>query len=122
MRLLCAIALISVGFVHHPAVSIAAEPSSREFAQYRLPDGSLPVICTTERTPDGKEHGKTHMPGCEACRISAAAILPAPQSELCDRLSYERQDMVIPSQESFRRELYPPNSGPRAPPLIRNPA
>ena len=120
MRILCALALMSVGFAHHPAVSNAAELPLLELAQYRLPDGSLPVMCTTEKTPDGKEHGKAYMPGCEACRISAAALLPHPPAAVCDRLECARQDMIAPESARFRRQLYPPNSGPRAPPALQS--
>ncbi|WP_348643460.1 hypothetical protein [Rhizobium lusitanum] len=119
MRVLCAIALISVGFAHHPTVSSAAE-LPLELSQYRLPDGSLPIICTTEKTSDGKQHGKAHMPGCGACRISAATLLPAPPDDPFGHLAFVRQDVVAPVSETFRRELYPPNGGPRAPPALQN--
>jgi hypothetical protein len=119
MRILCAVALMSIGFAHHPAVASAAELPPLELAQYRLPDGSLPIICTTEKTADGKQHGKTHMVGCEACRISAAALLPHPPAEVCDHLALVRQDMVEPETATYRRQLHPPNCGPRAPPAFQ---
>jgi hypothetical protein len=118
VRILCAVALLSVGFAHRPAVS-AAELTPVELAQYRLPDGTLPVLCVTERTPDGKEHSKAYMPGCEACRISAAALLPTPPMDICEHLALVREDIVVTRDEAFRRQLYPPNSGPRAPPALR---
>ncbi|TIX91401.1 hypothetical protein [Rhizobium sp. P44RR-XXIV] len=118
VRILCAMALLSVGFAHRPAVS-AAELTPLELAQYRLPDGTLPVLCVTERTPDGKEHSKAYMPGCEACRISAAILLPTPPTDICEHLAFVREDVVVPRSETFRRQLYPPNSGPRAPPALR---
>ncbi|MBN8949496.1 MULTISPECIES: hypothetical protein [unclassified Rhizobium] len=121
-RILCAIALFSLGFAHHPAISSAAELPPFELAQYSLPDGSLPVICTSEKTPDGKQHGKAHVLGCEACRISAAALLPHPPTEMCDHLAFVRQDMAAPENTEFRRQLYPPNCGPRAPPVFQTPA
>ncbi|MGV1755532.1 hypothetical protein ACQZ6F_11565 [Rhizobium sp. A22-96] len=116
VRILCAIALLSVGFAHRPAVASAAELTPVELAQYRLPDGTLPVLCVTERTPDGKEHSKAYMPGCEACRISAAILLPTPPTDICEHLAFVREDIVVTRDEAFRRQLYPPNSGPRAPP------
>lgn len=122
MRILCAVALMSVGFAHHPAVASAAEPRPLELAQYRLPDGSLPIICTTEKTADGKQHGKAHMLGCEACRISAAALLPYPPAEVCDHLASVRQGPVTLETAIFRRQLHPPNCGPRAPPAFQTPA
>ncbi|MFK0161949.1 hypothetical protein [Rhizobium sp. NPDC090279] len=119
MRILGAVALLSVGFAHHPAISNAAELPSLELAQYRLPDGSLPIICTTEKTADGRQHGKTHMLGCEACRISAAALLPLPPTEICSHLAFVRRDMIAPEDATFRRQLHPPNCGPRAPPAFQ---
>jgi len=119
VRILCAVALLSVGFAHRPAASSTAEPSPVELAQYRLPDGTLPILCVTEKTPDGKEHSKAYMPGCEACRISAAALLPTPPTDICEHLAFVREDVVVPRNEAFRRQLYPPNSGPRAPPALQ---
>lgn len=120
VRILCAVALLFVGFAHRPAVSIAAEPTPFELAQYRLPDGTLPVICVTERTPDGQEHSKAYMPGCEACRISAAVLLPAPPTDICEHLTFARENIFVAGEETFHRQLYPPNSGPRAPPTLRS--
>jgi hypothetical protein len=117
VRILCAVALLSVGFAHRPAVS-AAELTPIELAQYRLPDGTLPVLCVTERTPDGKEHSKAYMPGCEACRISAAILLPTPPTDICEHLAFVREDVVVARSETFHRQLYPPNTGPRAPPTL----
>jgi hypothetical protein len=120
MRVLCAVALISLGFAHHATVSSAAELTPLELAQYRLPDGSPPIICATETTPDGKQHSKAHLMGCEACRISAAALLPAPPTSLHSRLALVRQEMAIPEHEVVGRQLHPPNTGPRAPPALHS--
>ena len=120
LRILCAFALLSVGFAHQPAVSSADELTPTALAQYRLPDGSLPVLCVSEKTADGKEHGKAHVPNCEACRISAAALLPLPPTDICEHLAFASQDdLPAPKTEAFHRQLYPPNTGPRAPPLLR---
>ncbi|SCB12147.1 hypothetical protein [Rhizobium hainanense] len=119
MRILCAVALMSVGFAHHPALASAAELPPLELSQYRLPDGSLPIICTTEKTADGKQHGKAHMPGCEACRISAVALLPRPPAEMCGNLASVREGPVPSKTAAFRRQLHPPNCGPRAPPAFQ---
>jgi len=118
VRILCAVALLLVGFAHRPVV-FAAELTPIELAQYRLPDGTLPVLCITERTPDGKEHSKAYMPGCEACRISAAAVLPTPPMDICEHLAVVQEDIIVAKDEAFRRQLYPPNNGPRAPPALR---
>lgn len=115
VRILCAVALLSVGFAHQPAVANTAEPTEFELAQYRLPDGTLPVLCITERTPDGK----AYLPGCEACRIAAAALLPLPPTDILAHLGFITPDVPAPTSEAFHRQLYPPNTGPRAPPILQ---
>lgn len=117
-RILCAVALLFVGFAHQPVIATADEISPIELAQYRLPDGSLPILCITYRDADGKVHGKAYAPGCEACRIASAAMLPTPPSEICERLASARTETVVTRAEAFHRQLYPPNTGPRAPPLL----
>ncbi|HEY0120350.1 MAG TPA: hypothetical protein VGC14_01095 [Rhizobium sp.] len=119
LRILCAFALLSVGFAHQPAVSSADELTPAALAQYRLPDGTLPVICVSEKTADGKEHSKAHVPNCEACRISSATLLPLPPTDFREHLAFASQEIPAPKTEAFRRQLYPPNTGPRAPPIPR---
>ncbi len=117
-RILCAVALLLVGFAHQPIVAIADEVSPIELAQYRLPDGSLPILCITYKDADGKVHGKAYAPGCEACRIASAAMLPTPPTDICECLASLRGETVVARSEAFHRQLYPPNTGPRAPPLL----
>jgi len=133
-RILCAVALLFVGFAHQPVVATADEISPIELAQYRLPDGSLPILCITYKDADGKVHGKAYAPGCEACRgkvhgkayapgceacrIASAAMLPTPPTEICERLVSLHREIVVARSEAFHRQLYPPNTGPRAPPLL----
>jgi hypothetical protein len=117
LRIICAVALLFVGLAHQPMLAAVGELTPFELAQYRLPDGSLPVLCVTYRGADGKEHGKTFAPGCELCRIVAAVILPSPPLQGAERLTAGLGKVVAPKAEVFRRQLYPPNSGPRAPPL-----
>ncbi|MDK4705620.1 hypothetical protein PH562_25485 [Rhizobium sp. CNPSo 4062] len=117
-RILCAVALLFVGFAHQPIIATADEISPIELAQYRLPDGSLPILCITYKDADGKVHGKAYAPGCEACRIASAAMLPTPPTEICERLVSLHRQIVVARSEAFHRQLYPPNTGPRAPPLL----
>lgn len=107
-----------VGFSHQPVVAAADEISPIELAQYRLPDGSLPILCVTYKDADGKVHGKAYTPGCEACRIASAAMLPIPPSEICERFDSARGEIVAARSEAYHRQLYPPNTGPRAPPVL----
>jgi len=118
VRILCAVALLFVGFAHQPVVATADEISPLEIAQYRLPDGSLPILCITYKDADGKVHGKAYAPGCEACRIASAAVLPTPPTDVYERLVSPRGEIVVVKSEAFYRQLYPPNTGPRAPPIL----
>ncbi|MBB3290101.1 MULTISPECIES: hypothetical protein [Rhizobium] len=118
VRILCAVALLFVGFAHQPVVATADEISPLEIAQYRLPDGSLPILCITYKDADGKVHGKAYAPGCEACRIASAAVLPTPPTDVYERLVSQRGEIVVVKSEAFYRQLYPPNTGPRAPPIL----
>lgn len=118
VRILCAVALLFVGFAHQPVVATADEISPLELTQYRLPDGSLPILCITYKDADGKVHGKAYAPGCEACRIASAAVLPTPPTDVYERLVSPRGEIVVAKSEAFYRQLYPPNTGPRAPPIL----
>ncbi|MDE1994692.1 MAG: hypothetical protein KGI75_19465 [Rhizobiaceae bacterium] len=119
VRILSAVALLLVGFAHEPLTASADELTPAQLAQYRLPDGTLPVFCVTYKDANGKEHSKTHAPGCEACRISSAVLLPTPPMDVCERLAFIGRNIRAPKVEAFHRQLYPPNSGPRAPPLFK---
>ncbi|MDR9773214.1 hypothetical protein RJJ65_11170 [Rhizobium hidalgonense] len=115
VRILCAIALVSVGFAHQ-APAIAADPVN--LAEYVLPDGTLPTLCVTVTDDEGNtgtDH-KLHNHGCEACRISASVLLPPPADIAGKAVAFSvRVDLPI-RIEAFRRQIYPPNTGPRAPP------
>jgi hypothetical protein len=118
VRSLCAIALVFIGFAHQ-APAVAFDPTDpAQFAQFVLPDGTLPTLCVTVTDADGKTNTdhKFHNQGCEACRIGASVLLPAPSDiagfTVAFGLKNERPRRVI----EFHRQLYPPNTGPRAPP------
>ncbi len=117
VRILCALALLLVGFAHRPPV---LSDQAEDYAAYRLPDGSLPSLCITSTDEDGNgaEHHKLHGQGCEACRIGASVLLPNPSDVTGVRLAYQRPVPPPHRPETFRRQLYPPNTGPRAPPSI----
>jgi hypothetical protein len=115
VRILCAVALLLVGFAHRPPV---LGNQAEDYAAYRLPDGSLPSLCITATDEDGKDttHHKWLGQGCEACRIGASVLLPHPNDLTGVHLTYQRAVPPPHRPETFRRQLYPPNTGPRAPP------
>jgi hypothetical protein len=115
--MLCALALLFVGFAHQtPALAEQTE----NFEAYRLPDGSLPSLCITVSNDDGKSSDghKIHHPGCEACRISASVLLPVPADAVGSRVAYRYQVVLPQRTKAFHRQIYPPNTGPRAPPSL----
>lgn len=112
-RLLCALALLSFGF--SSAASAGTRDISRlELAAYMLPDGSLPVLCVT--VPDGSGTGKIIKLGTDTLAVHDQAVLPAPSfgNGFLVRSIFAR--WIVPEAAALHHRLYPPGSGPRAPP------
>jgi hypothetical protein len=116
VRIICALALLFVAFAHKPPVVGGPSIPLNELAQYTLPDGSLQVLCLPSE--DGKVKHDNHDAGsgCEACRLSASVLLPAP-ADVSGQLIRKQIDRVTPTRrEAFYRQLFPPNTSPRGPP------
>ncbi|RFB98884.1 hypothetical protein B5K08_04390 [Rhizobium leguminosarum bv. trifolii] len=117
LRILCAAALVFVAFAHQAPNAAAGESGPADLAQYVLPDGTLPTLCVTvSDTSDQGQHDKTHSHGCEACRIGASILLPAPADVADAPIPFAVAAELPIRAESVPRRLFPPNSGPRAPP------
>jgi hypothetical protein len=113
VRIACAIALLSVGFAHKPLELQA--PSQVELAAYTLPDGSVPDLCIPGDDGSGThKHDMDH--GCEACRLVASILVPQPPAVGGAVMAAAGPVMPVARVEAFRQRLYPPGSGPRAPP------
>lgn len=121
VRLICALALIMVGFAHkapildHPVFNLA------QLAAYTLPDGTVPTLCITVQDdshtdhPDQDAHPAKE---CEACRIASATLMPTPPDT---GVAIVRSFVIVdpaPHYQVTQRRLLPPNQGPRAPPSI----
>lgn len=120
VRLICALALIMVGFAHKPPVSDHPVFNLAELAAYTLPDGTVPTLCITvtdDNHSDHHQHDGHLAKGCEACRIAAATLLPIPPDDADASIVRRFTDVDGPAyvQPPLRR-LLPPNRGPRAPP------
>ncbi len=115
LRMACAIALLSVGFAHKPLDVQAL--SQVELAAYTLPDGTVPDLCLPGDDGSGKlKHQMSH--DCEACRLSASVVIPQPPA-VGGAVMASAQPLLPPVRaEAFRQRLYPPGSGPRAPPSV----
>lgn len=72
LRLLCALAIAMIGFAHKPV--FAAQVSAYEVSV--LPDGEIATMCLS--SPEQGEKKAVGGGSCEACRLSAACVLPAP--------------------------------------------
>ncbi|OLP61691.1 hypothetical protein BJF93_08815 [Xaviernesmea oryzae] len=119
-RILCAIALLCVGLAHKlpPAFAESTIPPG-ERALYLLPDGSLPALCVegVRHTSHDVDHDRTTP--CEACRLSAAILLPVSESAngLVFRSAETARMAPRPARLTLRR-LVPPDARPRAPPVL----
>ncbi|MBY3322955.1 hypothetical protein HFN88_04875 [Rhizobium laguerreae] len=122
LRILCAAALVFVSFAHQLPAAAAGEFDPAELSQYVLPDGTLPTLCVTTTDKSGQSrHDKAHSHGCEACRISASILLPA--ADIAGAAIPFAAAVELPIRtEAFHRQLFPPNTGPRAPPSDPIPA
>ncbi|MBX5161028.1 MULTISPECIES: hypothetical protein [unclassified Rhizobium] len=76
LRMLCALSFALLGLAHQPPQAVASE--GYHAAAYMLPDGSFASLCVTVKDADGKT--ASFKPNCEACRLSATVILPAPDA------------------------------------------
>ncbi|MBW6424913.1 hypothetical protein KX729_26060 [Rhizobium sp. XQZ8] len=119
VQTLCVLALLFLGLVHQPPMP-TSDARAAEFAGFVLPDGTLPTLCITSTEDGGKGSSsphKVHSQGCEACRIDAGVILPGPTDTGGISVSFVSVAELPLRAESIRRQIYPPNTGPRAPPL-----
>lgn len=80
VRMLAALALLFLSFAHQPAIARQLPPQIA--ADYLLPDGTIAEICFgLDGLSSDARHGGHHddqPPVCEACRLSAAMLLPPP--------------------------------------------
>lgn len=111
-----ALALVMVAFAHKP---ITLSPAyGADLAAYVLPDGTVPAICHDGE--NGKDPHKAHGDhGCEACRISAGAMLPAAPvvaSIAAPRLLQHR--LAVASLVADGKRLRP-GAPPQGPPALQ---
>ena len=78
-------------------------------------DGTLPELCLPSEDGKSKPHAGTST--CEACRIAATALLPTPSDDVGTRLPLIAAVALPQPAEAHYRQLFPPASHPRAPPI-----
>lgn len=119
VRILCAMALLCVGFAHKPPVIEKPALSASELALYTLPDGTLPDLCLNDGDDvDGRHR---HDAGCDACRLAASVLLPLPPDTAETAFSREPDHSPPDREIAWIRPALSSSAGPRAPP-VRNPS
>ncbi len=117
VRILCVIALVFVGFAHQVPVRASTDVSPADFAEYVLPDSTLPTLCVTVSEGSEKgQHDKAHSQGCEACRISSSILLPVPADLHGNHVRFVVAPVLPVRTGTLYRRLFTPNTAPRAPP------
>jgi hypothetical protein len=118
IRIICVVGLVLLGLAHRPPVPTVPTLSPAEVALLTLPDGTLPELCLPGTDQDGKSKSHAMASDCEACRISAGIALPPP-ADLVGICMPVAVAAVLPQPaEAHYRQLFPPNSAPRAPPVL----
>jgi len=116
-RIVCVIALLFLGLAHRPPAASATMLSPAEIAALVLPDGTLPELCLPGTDADGKVKPHAAKSDCEACQISATALLLNRADTVGIRLAAASETVLPKPVEAHYRQLFPPSSAPRAPPV-----
>lgn len=121
VRLLCALALLFVGFAHKAPVMGGPSVQSAELSQYVFPDGTPHVLCLPGEIDDGEHRSLNFTSGCEACRLSASILPPMPEDTTGWLIRLPVNNPAPPRKETLHRRLLQPNTAPRGPPFRPNP-
>lgn len=120
-RIICVIAFVVVGFSHKEPILPDASAAT-EFAQYALPDGSVPTLCVTsadDHARHGEDSSHEHASSfdCEACRLAVSILLPQ-QADIVGQTArfYVRAEQNV-AGIATANQLFPANTQPRAPPF-----
>lgn len=118
VRILCALALLAIGFAHRVPV-IDLSYAATDISAYMLPDGTVPELCHTLDHDDGGSHPEKHALNqvCEVCRIVAGILLPLPTDVTGAPLAIETGTGFIADTSVFRPPVLLASAAPRAPPL-----
>jgi len=114
VRVLCAVALLSVGFGHRVPVL----PVHDAYAlAYVLPDGTVPSLCLTV-DEDGKTRGVQHDANlCDACLIAGAVLLPHPGDDFALRPLRQSRTLRPDLARFDASPVLISEAAPRAPPF-----
>lgn len=121
VRLLCALALLLVGFAHKAPLAEAQAFPSLESSQYVFPDGSAHSLCLPGADEDGAHGSPYARSGCEACRLGASMLLPPPVDIDGWLIRLPADRFSRSSYDAPRRPIVKAGGAPRAPPVTSTP-
>ena len=128
LRVLCMLALVSVGFGHvfpqgNASLTLNSASSTPfkalNLQQFALPDGSTPYICSALGTANTDQDAPSpRSKDCPACRIFTSTLMPLPGPIVKVREAYSRISYLQVKSAIFRPIPVFQNASPRAPPLV----
>lgn len=115
LRILCVVALVSIGLVHNAPSRADLPTQAPDEASYMLPDGSMPDHCLG----GGKDHKSKPAQGCETCRLAANTLLPDPADTIGAPVSFrEPTPPFIGTCQTLRQRSLAYGVSARGPPTL----
>lgn len=108
------IALYALSMALLPLAHRATDLRPPDLSAYTLPDGSIPVLCTTDKKTDTNTRHRSWV--CDACRLTAAPGLVAPQSVVHAPELWKITKLPSTVQEVPAASLWAAAAQPRGPP------
>ena len=115
VRLICALALLLIGFFHQPPAPVAIPPG--EIVMYTLPDGSVSDLCLPSSGGKSKQDHHDRGSGCEACRLTGSTLLPTPTDLAGQPINRRTVHFSAPWTQAFYRQAFRHAALPRGPPF-----
>lgn len=111
-RVLCALALVMLGFGSHAFADPSADPYS---SQYALPDGSYTSLCQPGDDKGGVPHDAAHH--CDICVMAAGHLFAPPYALLAAMPMLERGETIVSAATAHSRRMLSNHHLSRGPPL-----
>jgi hypothetical protein len=111
-RILCALALVMLGFGSHAA----ADPFAASYGtQYELPDGSYAALCEPGDDKGGAPHDAAHH--CDICVLAAGHLFTPPDAIFAIAPMRARGEPIRAAENTHFHRLLSSHSLSRGPPL-----
>jgi hypothetical protein len=112
-RILCALALVMLGFGSHAVADPFADPYGVE---YRLPDGSYTSLCEPGDDKGGAPHDASHH--CDICVLAVGHLFVPPDAIFAGRPMRARGEAIRAAEYMHLHRLLSSHSLSRGPPLF----